>query len=68
MIFVGAALFAFALLRVVAEGVMAIARRLPHPRNASVRLAISNLHRPGALTPSLVLSLGLGSPCSSRSR
>jgi putative ABC transport system permease protein len=60
MIFVGAALFAFVLLRLLAEGLMALARQLPHPRNPSVRLAIANLHRPGALTSSLVLSLGLG--------
>ena len=60
MVFVGAAFFAFLLLRVVAEAAMAIARRLPHVRHPSVRLAIANLHRPGALTPSLVLSLGLG--------
>ena len=60
LIFVVAALFAFVLLRLVAEGLMALARRLPHVRHPSVRLAIANLHRPGALTPSLVLSLGLG--------
>ncbi|HEX8663341.1 MAG TPA: ABC transporter permease [Beijerinckiaceae bacterium] len=59
-IFVGAAVFAFALLRVLAGGVMALAKRLPRPRRATPRLALANLHRPGALTPSLVLSLGLG--------
>ncbi|HEX8168800.1 MAG TPA: ABC transporter permease [Beijerinckiaceae bacterium] len=60
LIFVGAAAFAFALLRIVAGGVMALAKRLPRPRLAIPRLALANLHRPGALTPSLVLSLGLG--------
>jgi putative ABC transport system permease protein len=39
---------------------MALARRLPRPRSTSPRLALANIHRPGALTPSLVLSLGLG--------
>ncbi len=39
---------------------MAIARRLPRPRRTGPRLALANVHRPGALTPSLVLSLGLG--------
>jgi putative ABC transport system permease protein len=39
---------------------MVLARRLPRPRRAAPRLALANLHRPGALTPSLVLSLGLG--------
>ena len=39
---------------------MAAARRAPRPRSTRVRLAIANIHRPGALTPSVVLSLGLG--------
>jgi putative ABC transport system permease protein len=60
LIFIGSAAAAFALLRVVATGVMALARRLPRPRRAAPRMALANLHRPGALTPSLVLSLGLG--------
>jgi len=60
LIFVGSSAGAFALLRLVATGLMALARRLPRPRRASPRLALANLHRPGALTPSLVLSLGLG--------
>ena len=30
------------------------------PRDVDLRLAIANLHRPGALTPVIVLSLGLG--------
>jgi putative ABC transport system permease protein len=59
-IFVGAAALVFVVLRIVAALVMWIARRLPHPRNAYVRLAIANIHRPGALTPTVVLSLGLG--------
>ena len=39
---------------------MALARRLPRTRFTMLRLAIANIHRPGALTPSVVLSLGLG--------
>jgi putative ABC transport system permease protein len=39
---------------------MALARRLPHARATSLRLAIANIHRPGALTPTIVISLGLG--------
>ena len=50
----------FVLLRLVAALLMAIARRLPRPRSTVVRLAIANIHRPGALTPTVVLSLGLG--------
>lgn len=59
-IFIGAAAAVFLLLRLVAIAIMAGARRLPHARRPFIRLAIANLHRPGALTPSLVLSLGLG--------
>lgn len=58
--FIGAAALSFGLLRLVAAGIMALAARLPRPRRAGPRLALANLHRPGALTPSLVLSLGLG--------
>jgi putative ABC transport system permease protein len=60
LMFVGAAAGSFLLLRLVALGIMALARRLPRPRRTAARLALSNVHRPGALTPSLVLSLGLG--------
>ncbi|MGB3274327.1 MAG: FtsX-like permease family protein, partial [Xanthobacteraceae bacterium] len=60
LIFVGAAAATFILLRLVAAGVMALARALPRPRATVVRLALGNIHRPGALTPSVVLSLGLG--------
>jgi putative ABC transport system permease protein len=59
-IFVAAAAVVFVLLRVVAMLLMLLARRLPRPRSPIVRLAIANIHRPGALTPSVVLSLGLG--------
>jgi putative ABC transport system permease protein len=60
LIFIAAIAIAFVLLRIVAVALMAIARRLPRPRRAAPRLALANIHRPGALTPSLVLSLGLG--------
>ncbi len=50
----------FVMLRIVATLIMAAARRLPRPRVTEWRLALSNIHRPGSLTPSLVLSLGLG--------
>ncbi|GJE54982.1 ABC transporter permease [Methylobacterium thuringiense] len=60
LIFMAAAALAFGLLRLVAIGLMAGARRLPHPRAAGPRMALANLHRPGALTPAIILSLGLG--------
>jgi len=59
-IFVVAAAVIFAALRLVAMLTMALTRRLPRSRSTLVRLAITNIYRPGALTPSVVLSLGLG--------
>jgi putative ABC transport system permease protein len=59
-VFVASSVVVFALLRGIAAGVMALARRLPRTRFPMLRLAISNIYRPGALTPSVVLSLGLG--------
>lgn len=59
-VFVVAAALTFVLLRVVATAVMAGVKRLPRPRSPMLRLALSNISRPGAITPSVVLSLGLG--------
>jgi putative ABC transport system permease protein len=59
-IFIVAAAAVFLLLRLVATLIMGIARRIPRPRYALLRLVLANIHRPGALTPSVVLSLGLG--------
>jgi putative ABC transport system permease protein len=46
--------------RLVAEAVMAAARRIGRVRRPSLRLALANLQRPGAPTSSVVLSLGIG--------
>ena len=59
-LFVVSSVAVFALLRGIAAGLMALARRLPRPRITMLRLAIANIYRPGALTPSVVMSLGLG--------
>ncbi|WP_027580846.1 ABC transporter permease [Bradyrhizobium sp. Ai1a-2] len=59
-VFVASSIAVFVLLRLIAAGLMALARRLPRSRITMVRLAVANIHRPGALTPSVVLSLGLG--------
>ncbi|UDL96453.1 ABC transporter permease [Lichenihabitans sp. PAMC28606] len=59
-IYMGATLVAFGLLRLVALALMRLARALPHAGRMETRLALGNIHRPGALTPSVVLSLGLG--------
>ncbi|WLR97218.1 ABC transporter permease [Shinella sumterensis] len=59
-VFLGAIAFAFVVLRAVAMLITAIAKRSPRVNSPSLRLAIGNIHRPGALTSSVVLSLGLG--------
>lgn len=43
-----------------ARAVIWIGRRLPRIRRPGPRLAVANLHRPGAPTVNVVLSLGLG--------
>jgi len=58
--FIGGIAASFVLLRGVAMAIQWIARRVPPVRSTALRLAIGNIHRPGALTSSVVLSLGLG--------
>jgi putative ABC transport system permease protein len=58
--FVVSAIAVFILLRAIAAALMALARRLPRSRITMLRLAVTNIYRPGALTPSVVMSLGLG--------
>ena len=60
LIYIGVMFGVFLLLRAVSLGLMALARRIPRPRRPALRMALANSHRPGALTPALVLSLGLG--------
>jgi len=59
-IFVGATVFSFLVLRLVGALVQWAAKQSPRVRSVPLRLALGNIHRPGALTPSVVLSLGLG--------
>jgi len=62
--FVGAAIGAFGLFYGAGRAVMVIAARLSAARSTTLktttRLALANLHRPGAQTANIVLSLGLG--------
>jgi len=58
--FVVGSLLAMALFRLAASVVMRLSARLRRPRHPGLRLAVANLHRPGTLTPNVVLSLGLG--------
>jgi putative ABC transport system permease protein len=51
---------AYVMLRLVGSGIMRLAAALPRSKRPSLRMAVANMHRPGALTPALVLSLGLG--------
>ena len=60
IIFIVASACVLVMLRLVAAGIMALARRAPRLKTPGGRMAIANIHRPGALTPSVVLSLGLG--------
>ncbi|MES2750162.1 MAG: FtsX-like permease family protein [Pseudomonadota bacterium] len=59
-VFVASSIGVFIVLRGIASALMALARNLPRARFTMLRLAIANIHRPGALTPSVVMSLGLG--------
>ena len=59
-VFIVGAVAAFIILRGVSFGLRMLARKAPRFRSPALRLAVGNIHRPGALTPSVVLSLGLG--------
>ena len=41
-------------------GLMALARHAPHLASPWARLGVANLHRPGATTPLMLVSVGLG--------
>ncbi|MCZ8376633.1 MAG: FtsX-like permease family protein [Beijerinckiaceae bacterium] len=59
-IYLVAAVASIIMLRIIAWLVMRLAKIAPRPRNPILRMALANLHRPGSLTPSVLLSLGLG--------
>lgn len=58
MSFVFAAIIAFVLFRLIAAGVAKVARHI-RPRDVRLKLAFASLHRPGAATAALLLSLGV---------
>ena len=58
--FAAGATGALAAFFLAAKAVIWIGRRLPRIRRPGPRLALANLHRPGAPTVNVVLSLGLG--------
>jgi putative ABC transport system permease protein len=58
--FVAGAAASFVAFRFAAILVIRVSRVIPRPRHTGLRIAIVNLHRPGAPTSSVILSLGLG--------
>jgi putative ABC transport system permease protein len=60
IVYVAVAAGVFVTLRLVASLLMLAARHAPRARTTVLRMAVANIHRPGALTPTIVLSLGLG--------
>ena len=58
--FVAGAIGAFVIFRAAGAAVVAGAGKLGRPRHPLLRLALANLHRPGAPTAQIMLSLGIG--------
>ena len=58
--FIGGTVAAFALFRAAGYGLERGAAQFRRVRGASLRLALANLHRPGAPSAKIVMSLGLG--------
>ena len=58
--FLGGSLALLGLLGALGAAVRRIAQRLPRPERPLLRLALANLHRPGAQTGALVTALGFG--------
>ena len=58
--YVVGAVASFAVFRAAGSLIVAAARRAGRPRRMVLRLALANLHRPGAPTARVVLSLGIG--------
>jgi putative ABC transport system permease protein len=58
--FVGGAVATLALFRLGAFALMRVARRFARVRRPALRLGLANLHRPGAPTPLILVSLGIG--------
>jgi putative ABC transport system permease protein len=55
-----ASLLALLILRGLGMAIAWAAARLPRPRQPLLRLALTNLYRPGSVTPTVVSALGLG--------
>ncbi|MGE3530085.1 MAG: ABC transporter permease, partial [Methyloceanibacter sp.] len=58
--YIGGVVGSFAVLALFAFALMRFAERWVRPKGAVLKYAVANLYRPGAATPSVILSLGLG--------
>lgn len=58
--FLGGAALLFVLLTLLGNGLTILAAWMPRPKGAIARMALGNLHRPGAQTSALVVALGFG--------
>jgi len=58
--FMMGATVALGILRFTSWVIEKTASKAPRPKNALARMAVANLHRPGAATGTVVISLGLG--------
>ncbi|MFC7050656.1 ABC transporter permease [Emcibacter nanhaiensis] len=58
--FLAGTVVAFAVLYGAGWLIRLLARKMPRPKSPTLRIALSNIHRPGNATISVVLSLGLG--------
>ncbi|WP_408586533.1 ABC transporter permease [Novosphingobium sp.] len=58
--FLGGAAALFVALAALGFGLTRLAAHLPRPKGAIARMALANLHRPGAQTSALVVALGFG--------
>lgn len=59
-LYLGGLAGSFVVLLGLAAAIVHITRRLPRPKNAIWRYALSNVHRPGSAAISVILALGLG--------
>lgn len=60
MYLLGGAVLSFLVLGVVAVFIIKFSAGLPRSKSTILRLAVGNMHRPGAITRPVVISLGLG--------
>jgi len=59
-LFVGLAGVILLLLHYAGKASVWVAKRLPHPKQTSFRLALTAIYRPNTTAPAVILSLGLG--------